>query len=57
MTTATLPYVIAMADHGINALRKDAGFAKGVNVCDGAITCRAVAEAFDNLNLYRDLAF
>ncbi|UCE64567.1 MAG: alanine dehydrogenase, partial [Nitrospirota bacterium] len=50
LTNATLPYATALADHGIGALRKDAGFAKGVNIRNGAITCRAVAEAFDKLN-------
>ena len=54
LTTATLPYILELANHGINAVRKDAGFAKGVNVRDGAITCRAVAEAFDKSDLYRE---
>lgn len=55
LTTATLPYANALADHGIKALREDPGFATGVNVHAGAITCRAVAEALDKLHAYRTL--
>ncbi len=55
LTNATLPYAMALANHGIDALRKDAGFAKGVNIRGGAITCRAVAEAFGKRGLYREL--
>ena len=57
LTNATLPYATALADQGIDALRQDAGFAKGLNVHHGAITCRAVAEAFDKLSLYQPLEF
>jgi len=43
---ATLPYVRALAGKGWKqALRDDPGFAAGLNVCDGQITHRAVAEA------------
>jgi alanine dehydrogenase len=57
LTNATLPYVTALADQGIDALRKDPGFAKGVNVRNGWITCLAVAEAFNKLHVYRELEF
>ena len=57
LTNATLPYATALADHGIDALSKDTGFAKGVNIHKGAITCRAVAEALDKLNLYQEVEF
>ena len=44
LTNATLPYVRALADLGWRkALARDAGFAAGLNVHDGAITHEAVA--------------
>jgi len=56
LTTATLPYATALADKALDALREDPGFAKGVNVHDGAITYRAVAEALDKLDVYREFS-
>jgi alanine dehydrogenase len=53
LTTATLPYAMALANEGCESLQKDAGFAKGANVYQGHITCRAVAEALDKLDRYR----
>ena len=47
LTSATLPYVQALADRGSAALREDPGFAEGVNVFGGHITCRPVADALD----------
>ncbi|HEY6962153.1 MAG TPA: alanine dehydrogenase [Gaiellaceae bacterium] len=48
LTNATLPYVEAIADHGLRAaVDADPALAKGVNVLDGKITYRAVAEAHD----------
>jgi alanine dehydrogenase len=55
LTRATLPYAMALANEGLESLRKDAGFAKGVNVHQGQITCQAVAEALDKLDRYRAL--
>ena len=44
LTNATLPYVRSLADNGWRkALAKDAGFAAGLNVHEGAITHEAVA--------------
>ena len=44
LTNATLPYVRSLADHGWRkALARDAGFAAGLNVHEGAITHEAVA--------------
>jgi alanine dehydrogenase len=44
LTNATLPFVRALADHGWRqALARDAGFAAGLNVHEGAITHEAVA--------------
>ena len=48
LTNATLPYALRLADMGwVEACKKDAGLAEGVNVVDGKITFKAVAEAFD----------
>src|SRR6186997_1005508 len=43
LTNATLPYAIALADHGLDALRKNKHLAKGLNVLRGEITHPAVA--------------
>jgi alanine dehydrogenase len=46
LTNATLPYVEAIADHGLaDAVARDRALARGVNVLDGKITYEAVAEA------------
>src|SRR5437879_6042230 len=46
LTNATLPYVEAMADHGLaEAVARDRALARGVNVLDGKVTYEAVAEA------------
>jgi alanine dehydrogenase len=46
LTNATLPYVEAIADHGLaEAIARDRSLARGVNVLDGKITYEAVAEA------------
>ena len=45
LTNATLPYVLALADHGVRgAIAKQPGLAPGVNVIDGRVTLAAVAE-------------
>ena len=45
LNNATLPYALALADHGLNALKKDAGFLKGLNVHNGQLTYESVALA------------
>jgi len=46
LTNATLPYVEAIADHGLReAVGRDRALARGVNVIDGKVTYEAVAEA------------
>jgi alanine dehydrogenase len=48
LTNVTLPYVEAIADHGLAAaVAGDSSLARGVNVLDGKITYEAVAEAHD----------
>jgi alanine dehydrogenase len=45
LTNATLPYAIALADHGVaGAIRRDPGLRLGVNVTNGKVTHPAVAE-------------
>jgi alanine dehydrogenase len=45
LTNATLPYAVALADHGVvEAIRRDPGLRPGVNVANGTVTHPAVAE-------------
>jgi alanine dehydrogenase len=46
LTNATLPYVLALADHGVaGAIERDPGLRPGINVAAGKVTHPAVAEA------------
>ena len=45
LNNATLPFVRALADHGIGALKRDPHLAAGLNVYAGAIAHPAVAES------------
>jgi alanine dehydrogenase len=45
LASATLASVLALADHGLGALREDAHLRAGLNVIDGAIVNAAVAAA------------
>lgn len=48
LTNATLPYALRLADLGyLEAARQDPGIAEGVNIAEGRITNRAVADTFD----------
>ena len=47
LNNATLPFVLRLADRGIDALRDDPHLRNGLNVLDGKITNRKVAEALD----------
>ncbi|HSS72358.1 MAG TPA: alanine dehydrogenase [Gaiellaceae bacterium] len=48
LTNATLPYVEAIANHGLaEAVSRDPALAGGVNVLEGKVTYEAVAEAHD----------
>jgi alanine dehydrogenase len=48
LTNATLPYAIALADHGVGAaIERDPGLRPGVNVAAGAVTYAPVAEALE----------
>ena len=46
LTNVTLPYVEAIADHGLaGAIARDPALARGVNVLSGKLTYEAVAQA------------
>jgi len=46
LTNVTLPYVEAIADHGLaGAVGRDRALARGVNVVGGRVTYEAVADA------------
>jgi alanine dehydrogenase len=47
LTNATLPYVLALADHGLDAVARDPGLRLGVNVAGGKVTNAAVAQSLD----------
>lgn len=48
LTNATLPYAVRLADNGWRAAcEADKGLAEGVNIVDGKVTFKAVAEAWD----------
>lgn len=48
LNNATRPFVLALADKGWrNALAEDGNLRSGLNVHDGSIACRAVAEALN----------
>ena len=49
LTNATLPYVLALAEHGVaEALASDRGLRLGLNVQDGEIMHPAVAQALES---------
>lgn len=56
LTDATLPYIVQLVGHGIAALRRDAGFARGVSAFRGHLTSGAVAGDLDMGDRYRDFA-
>lgn len=46
LTNATLPFIVRLASAGIDqAIRSSPGLARGVNVREGKVTCRGVADA------------
>ncbi len=56
LTTATLPYAMRLAEQGLAALPHDEGFKKAVNICQGYVTCRSVAESLELMDRYRDVS-
>ncbi|MDO9459257.1 MAG: alanine dehydrogenase [Alphaproteobacteria bacterium] len=48
LNNATLPFILALADHGaVGALRRDPHLRAGLNVHGGKLTCQAVATALN----------
>ncbi|MGB9793269.1 MAG: alanine dehydrogenase, partial [Desulfofundulus sp.] len=47
LTNATLPYIIKLADLGLDAVKADAAFAKGVNTYQGYLTHEGVATSLN----------
>ena len=45
LTGATLPYVLKLADRGVDALRDDASLAAGASTINGKLTSKPVADA------------
>jgi alanine dehydrogenase len=46
LTNATLPFIVRIASAGVEqAIRSNPGLAQGVNLTDGRVTCKGVAEA------------
>jgi len=46
LTNQTLPYVLRLAERGLQALHEDPALLKGLNTYQGKLTYRGVAEAF-----------
>jgi alanine dehydrogenase len=47
LTNATFPYVIQIADKGLErALKENKALRKGLNLIDGKLVCEGVAESF-----------
>lgn len=53
LTSATLPFVLQLADGRMDALRNNPGFAKGVQTYQGSLTSEPVAEALSMLHRYK----
>lgn len=53
LTNATLPYALQLASGGLDALKKDAGFGKGVNTFNGFLTYESVAKDLDMTDKYK----
>ena len=45
LTGATLPYVLKLAEHGLDALKRDEVLAAGASTIDGRLVCEAVSTA------------
>ncbi|MCL7420403.1 MAG: alanine dehydrogenase [Methylobacter sp.] len=55
LVDVTLPYIAKIADAGHTLLKSDQQLAKAINVFDGKITCKAVAEGLGMMNRYQPL--
>lgn len=55
LTNATLPYALKLAEKGIDAVKEDAGFMKGVNTYKGFLTYEPVAKDLGMIDKLKDL--
>jgi len=56
LTAATLPYILKLANDGFaNSIKKDIGFAKGVNTYKGLVAYKPVAEALSLMDKFKGL--
>ncbi len=55
LAESTLPYLLALADHGIKYFAADEGLKKAINVFNRHITCRAVAEVLGLDSAYKEI--
>lgn len=46
LTNATLPYLVRLANDGMDALRKDSALCKGLNIAASVVTQRPIAEQY-----------
>lgn len=53
LTEATLPYALQLANEGLDALRRDHAFAKGLSTYAGRITSESVASALGMTDRYQ----
>ena len=54
LTAATLPYALKLAEKGIDVLKEDEDFAKGINTYKGHITYKPVAEALGMMDKFKE---
>jgi alanine dehydrogenase len=47
LTNATLPYALALANHGLSALENDPHLLAGLNIHQGKVTCEPVSKALN----------
>lgn len=47
LSNATLRYIVRLANNGLDALKQDDGFLKGLNTYAGKLTYKGVSDAFD----------
>lgn len=56
LTTATLPYILRLAQYGLGSLSKAPGLAQGLNTHNGYITSQPVAQVLGLMDHYMPLA-
>ncbi|EYB67963.1 Alanine dehydrogenase [Deinococcus phoenicis] len=56
LTNQTLPYVLLLADHGVNALHRSRALMLGLNTYQGQLTYQGVADAFELPSVGADAA-